>query len=100
MFYNYSEIGFSGLLWFGAFVFMGIYGYTTLMDREPYAIWIEVFRGVAGLALIFMTNDWFGMDAYLPFGSYFVAVYFMVTIFGGIYFTYFEKSYATPNLAS
>lgn len=100
MFYNYSEIGFSGLLWFGAFVFAGIYGYTTLMDKEPYAIWIEIFRGIAGLALIFMTNDWFGLDAYLPFGSYFVAVYFMITIFGGIYFTYFEKTYATPNLAS
>lgn len=100
MFYNYSKIGFEGLLLFGAFVFVGVYGYTTLMDRKKYAVWIEVFRGVAGLALIFFTNDWFGIEGYLPMASYSVAVYFLITILGGIYFTYLEKSYVTPNLAS
>lgn len=100
MFYNYSEIGFDGLLLFGAFVFLGVYGYTTLMDRVGYAIWIEVFRGVAGLALIYWTNDWFGIDSFWAMGSYLVALYFVVTIFGAIYFTYFEKSLATPDLVS
>ena len=100
MFYNYSEIGFDGLLLFGAFVFLGVYGYTTLMDRVGYAIWIEVFRGVAGLALIYWTNDWFGIDSFWAMGSYLVALYFVFTISGAIYFTYFEKSLATPDLAS
>lgn len=100
MFYSYSEIGFDGLLLFGAFIFVGIYGYTTLMDRKNYAVWIEVIRGVGGMAMIYFTNDWFGINAYLSIGSYVVALYFLVTIFGGIYFTYFEKSFATPDLAS
>jgi len=100
MFYSYSEIGFDGLLLFGAFIFVGIYGYTTLMDRKNYAVWIEVIRGVGGMAMIYFTNDWFGINAYLSIGSYIVALYFLVTIFGGIYFTYFEKSFATPDLAS
>ena len=100
MFYSYSEIGFDGLLLFGAFIFVGIYGYTTLMDGKSYAVWIEVIRGVGGMALIYFTNDWFGINAYLSIGSYVVALYFLVTIFGGIYFTYFEKSLATPDLAS
>ena len=100
MFYNYSDIGFDGLLLFGAFIFVGIYGYTTLMDRKNYAVWIEVVRGLGGLVLIFFTNDWFGIDNYLALGSYLVALYFLITIFGGIYFTYFEKSFVTSDLVS
>ena len=100
MFYNYSEIGFDGLLLFGAFIFVGIYGYTTLMDRKNYAVWIEEIRGLGGIALIYCTNDWFRINEHFSIGSYMVALYFLVTIFGGIYFTYFEKSFATPDLAS
>ena len=100
MFYSYSEIGFDGLLLFGAFIFVGIYGYTTLMDRKSYAVLIEVIRGVAGLVLIYLSGDWFGIDAYVSIGSYLVALYFLITIFGGVYFTYVEKSFATADLAS
>ncbi len=92
MFYNYSNIGFEGLLLFGAFVFVGIYGYTTLMDRSSYAVFIEVFRGTAGIILIWMTKDWFGINGFVLWGSLMVAFYFFVTILGGIYFTYFEKA--------
>ncbi|MEM8845529.1 MAG: sterol desaturase family protein [Bacteroidota bacterium] len=91
MFYNYSNIGFNGLLWFGAYVFAGIYGYTTLMDRASYAVWIEIFRGIAGIVLILLTGDWFGLNDYFGFGSYLMALYFTITIFGGIYFSYQEK---------
>ena len=91
MFYNYSEIGFNGLLLFGAFVFVGIYGYTTLMDRNKSALWIEVFRGIAGLWLIWTTGDWFGIDAMLPKGSLLIGGYFLVTILGSIYFTYMDR---------
>ncbi len=96
MFYNYGTIGFSGLLLFGAFIFVGIYGYTSLMDREGHAVWIEIFRGLAGLGFIAMTGDWFGLEAYLPFGRFGMATYFLVTILGGIYFTFSEQE--TTNI--
>jgi drug/metabolite transporter (DMT)-like permease len=91
MFYNYTEIGFNNLLLYGAFVFAGIYGYTTLMDRRTYALWIEVFRGVFGLAFIFSRGDWFGINAYAKWGSLLVGLYFLITISGGLYFTLKEK---------
>jgi len=99
MFYNYSNIGFDGLLLFGAFVFVGIYGYTTLMDRTSYAIWIEVVRGLAGLVLIHMMKDWFGINQYLSFGSVLVGAYFAITILAGIYFTYVEKDVSQRKIA-
>lgn len=96
MFYNYAAIGFDGLLIFGAFVFIGVYGYTTLMDRKYYAIWIELVRSVAGLSVIYWSQDWFGINAYMSIGSLLVALYFLITIGGAVYFTYFEKSYTEP----
>ncbi|MGB5819323.1 MAG: sterol desaturase family protein [Saonia sp.] len=91
MFYNYREIGFNGLLLFGTFLFVGIYGYTTLMDRDTYAVWIEGGRGLLGTVMVIITGDWFGLDAYLPWGSVLMALYFIITIIGGFYFTFLEK---------
>lgn len=99
MFYNYSEIGFNGLLLFGAIVFLGIYGYTTLMDRNKNAVWIELFRGILGLSLIFFTGDWFGINVHITGGSYLVAMYFVITMLGGVYFTYIERESLTANAA-
>ncbi|OWW23434.1 sterol desaturase [Zobellia sp. OII3] len=97
MFYNFSAIGPKGLFLFGFVVFTGVYGYTTLMDRKEYAVYIELFRGVLGLALISFTGDWFGLDSYVPFGSWLVALYFLISLFSGIYFTYFEASAPKRN---
>jgi len=100
MFYNYAEIGFNNLLFFGAFVFIGIYGYTTLMDRKEYAAFIETFRGVSGIVLIVITGDWFGLNSHWPMGSYMVALYFLITVLCGFYFTYAEKPNYSADLIS
>jgi sterol desaturase/sphingolipid hydroxylase (fatty acid hydroxylase superfamily) len=91
MFYNYGNIGFTGLLQFGGFVFIGIYGYTSLMDRAIYAGAIEVVRAVAAMVLIVITGDWFGIDSLLNGGSLVVFGYFLITMAGGLYFGYLEK---------
>jgi len=104
MFYNYANMDVNDLLVFGAFIFIGVYGYTTLMDRTSYAIFIEVIRGILGISFIIFTKDWFGLGAYFTYGSILVGIYFLVTILASIYFTYFEKGISnnvlmnTPNL--
>ena len=90
MFYNYTEVGFNNLLLYGAFVFVGIYGYTTLMDRRDYAIWVELFRGIAGILLIVLSGDWFGINLHISWGSYLVGRYFLITALAAGYFTFFE----------
>ncbi len=98
MFYNYSAIGFDGLLLFGAFIFVGVYGYTTLMDRKKYAVWIEILRSLTGLVIIFNTKDWFGINEYLSFGSLIVLLYFVLTIVAAVYFTFLEKPVASSKM--
>ncbi len=92
MFFNYANSSFENLLVYGAFVFVGVYGYTTLMDRTSYAVWIEVVRGIFGLGLVIYTKDWFGMNTYFDYASILVEMYFLATIIGGVYFTYFDKN--------
>lgn len=91
MFYNYSNIGFEGLVIFGAFIFVGIYGYTSLMDRSEYAVWIEAIRSVLGISFILVVGDWFGINSYFFWGSLAVSLYFLITLFGGVYFTFLVK---------
>lgn len=100
MFYNYSNIGLEGLMIFGTFIFVGIYGYTSLMDRSRDAVWIEVVRAVMGIGFIVIVGDWFGIDSYFPWASQLVAFYFLITLFGGVYFTYFEKEPFNTEMAA
>lgn len=100
MFYNYSSIGVDGLLLFGVFVFIGIFGYTALMDRKGYAVWVEVVRGVCGITLVVLTGDWFGINRYFEGAAWAVILYFLITILSGIYFTYFEKGTGPKKILS
>lgn len=45
MFFNFSSLAYDQLLLYGIFLFISVYGYSSLMDQEKYAKWIE-FSGV------------------------------------------------------
>lgn len=88
LFYQYSAIGFNGLLGYAALLFVGIYGYTSLMDGDPAAPWIETARGIAGLTLIAYIGNWANINVLSPYGSYWVAAYYLLTIAAAHYFNY------------
>ncbi len=92
MFYNYKDIGFNNLLVYGLILFIGIYGYSSLMDRKRYAIYIEAFRTFFALFIIYKFGDWFGLSQYLSYGYYFIALYYLSCTLGAVYFTYFDKT--------
>lgn len=99
MFFNYTAIGFDGLLIFGAFVFTGIYAYTSLMDRLPIAAWLEIIRGLLAIVFIYHTGDWFGLDNYINNGSLLIVFYFLLTLLFTLYFTFFENKSVNNGLA-
>ena len=66
------------------------------MDRKKHAVIIEGIRVVLALSILFYFKDWFGLNAYTIYGIYIVAFYYLSTIVGTMYFTYFEK----PNSIS
>ena len=64
---------------YGAFMFLVIYSFTTLMDRDPNAIWMEALKSLVGLGIIYSTGDWFLVDELLAGGTVFVAAYFVLS---------------------
>jgi alkylglycerol monooxygenase len=67
------------------------------MDRKNFAVWVELSRSVCALVLIVITGDWFGIEAYLPWGKEAVALYFVASMAGGLYFTFLEHRVSSSN---
>jgi alkylglycerol monooxygenase len=82
------------LLYYGIFLLISIFAYTTLMDRHPLAVTVEGIKMIMGFGLIFYLNGWYGLDASIPYATVLMSIYFMVSFLTTLYFTYFEKSEA------
>jgi sterol desaturase/sphingolipid hydroxylase (fatty acid hydroxylase superfamily) len=73
---------------YGAFVFLTVYAYTELMDRNPYAIFWEALKNIYALAIIFYYGDWFGASHYLSWITYVLIAYFITATVVTAWFVY------------
>lgn len=78
--YLFAKINIPGIFIYGAFMYLSVFSYTTLMDRKSSAVWLEAMKSLLGLAIIFMMGNWFLIDEILPFGTYLVAGYQVVSV--------------------
>jgi alkylglycerol monooxygenase len=86
MFGNIATIGIPGIFIYGAFIFLTVYAYTELMDKDSKAwIW-ESLKSIAGLAIILNMDDWFGLNSSVLFGSYMLMIILFVSPFVVIWF--------------
>lgn len=65
---------------YGLFIFLTVYAYTDLMDRNRSAIFWEAIRSLAGITIIAYTADWFGLNRWHPALKYLLIGYFCVSI--------------------
>ncbi len=100
MFFRFGTIPYNELLMYGGLVFVSVYGYTSMMDGEKVAPWIESARSLFGLWLLYSTGGWFGLDAYLSGGSYIVAFSFALTLVGTWYFYSTEEVFREQQEAN
>ena len=91
MFYNYGNLTSTELLMYGAIVFIGVFGYTTIMDNKMYGLIFELIFCGYGIYLILNSGDWFGINTYITYGSYMMLFYFAITVLGATYFSLFER---------
>ena len=84
--FQIGAIGQPSVFIYGLFMFLMVYSYTTLMDRDSNAIWLEAIKSIIGLAIIFTTGSWFGLDSLIPAGSMFAAGYFILSALVVAYF--------------
>ncbi|MFQ5445498.1 MAG: sterol desaturase family protein [Saprospiraceae bacterium] len=95
LFNRFSDIGFPGVLWYGLFLFVSVYSYTTLLDKSKHALLTEAIRVAFGLSLLWWQGGWFGLDSLAVGGSVTLAIYFIVSL---LVVSYFTKKECQPGL--
>lgn len=88
LFGNIATIGAPGMFWYGLFVFLMIYAFTDLIDRNKWAIVGEVLKNITGMVILYAQGDWFGASAYFPFIKPVLIVYFIVSTVVVAWFVY------------
>jgi sterol desaturase/sphingolipid hydroxylase (fatty acid hydroxylase superfamily) len=78
----FKEIGFPSLFYYAGFIFLSIYAYTTLMDRDRSALWWELLKCIAGLSIIYITGGWFLLSGL----TWLVALYLVLNVFAVLWF--------------
>ena len=88
---------------YGGFVFLSVYAFTELMDRNPYAIVWETLKNAFGIALIYWQGDWFGSNGFISWMSYALVAYFILATGVTAWLVYKHKkedSKLIPSFAS
>jgi sterol desaturase/sphingolipid hydroxylase (fatty acid hydroxylase superfamily) len=80
---------------YGGFVFLSVYAFTELMDRNLYAIVWEILKNAFGIAIIYRQGDWFGAGSYLWWINYVLIAYFIISTVITGWFVY--KHYKEDN---
>jgi len=78
--YQLVEIGSPHMFIYGAYLYLVVYSYTTLMDRGRHALWLEAIKSVIGMVIIYSLGKWFLLDRILPYGTAIVAAYQVLSL--------------------
>lgn len=90
MFKNIALIGWENLLVYGAFIFLTIYSYSELMDKNKNSVYWEILRFGFGIGIIYSLGDWFGLNQFISVGNYLVMGYLIISLALSSYFLVFE----------
>jgi len=79
LFANIADIGVPGIFLYGAFIFLSVYAYTELLDKNRYAwIW-EAIKNALGIYILIQTSDWFGIGNYVSGVTTVLFAYFILS---------------------
>ncbi len=90
---NYSYLE---LINFSLFIFVGIFAYTSLMDKNILAVVFEFIKCGLGLFFLYNSTNWFFIESYIPAGNMVVGIYLIVSLILTLYFYFnLEKEQAS-----
>jgi len=101
LFYDIARIGSPYIFIYGGFIFLLVYAFTELMDRNPYALVWELLKNIMGIAIILYFGSWFGANIYIPWISTFLIVWFALSVIICTWFVFvhFKKQNIKTTLA-
>ncbi len=90
LFANIAIISTPGIFVYGLFIFLMVYAFTDLMDRNRYALFWEVVKNILGCFIIYKTGDWFHADSYSAAINYIITGWFFISTFATGWFVFIE----------
>ena len=94
LFGNIALVGNPGIFIYGAFVFLYVYAFTELMDRNEYAFIWEFIKCSAGIGIILYFGDWFKAATFSHSIKYILIAYFVLS---SIITTWFNFNFRSEN---
>jgi hypothetical protein len=95
LFNNIGEIRFDIVLLYGAFLFVSVFAYTSMMDGDLAGVIAELIRfGLAMLLFYFSDFTWFGIDAVISGGSFIVLGYLILSLTLSLFFYFGDRPVA------
>lgn len=76
---NIAKIGMPNMFVYGGFIFLSVYAYTELMDKNPNAFYYELIKNLLGIGLIYYFGDWFGISQKYAWANYAIGGYFILS---------------------
>ena len=91
LFGNIAAIGKPGIFIYGGFIFLYVYAFAELMDKNRQAFFWELLKCLLGIGLIVYYGDWFGAAAFGGYVKYVLVSYFVLSCIVTCYYTYTKE---------
>lgn len=85
-----AKIDSVALFVYSSFLFVMIYSFTTLMDKNPMAIWWETLKSLIGVGILFYYKNWFLLDEMIGGGTLIISAYLVFSVLVVTYFVLYE----------
>jgi alkylglycerol monooxygenase len=85
LFGNIAAIDKPGIFIYAAFIFLFVYAFAELMDGSKYAVVWEILKAAMGIAIIFLSDDWFGLSKISSVINYILLEYFAISVFVAVW---------------
>ncbi|NER17105.1 sterol desaturase family protein [Spongiivirga citrea] len=86
-----ADLNMTQIVGYAMFLMISIFAYTSLMDRHGISLYAEIGKLALGAYFIYSSAGWFGLEKIIPFASYAVGVYLLISLLTTIYLLYYEK---------
>jgi alkylglycerol monooxygenase len=92
LFGNIALIGKPGIFIYGAYIFVFVYAFTELMDKNKFAWFWEFMKCAGGIGIILYSGDWFSPATFAPYIKYALAGYFTLSLAVTTWFIFEHRS--------
>ncbi len=100
MFYFYGQLESYQHLSIGALLVLGIFGYTSLMDRNKWAGIFEILRAGLGITLVLLFPEALGFPIFSEFVLGILTTYYVLTLIFTSYFAFLDKEFSLSTIQS